>query len=166
MRLLIVWHSRTGASQQLAFFAASGAQHILNELGLNSVCSVQSLSAEAVQAQDLLQASAYLFFAPENLGSLSGEMKAFFDRNYYDMLDQLNGRPYSAMISAGSSGSGAAQQLERICTGWRLSLVQPIQIINFDAQTPQQITAPKILSPQARAQAQEIGGLLAAHLSL
>lgn len=166
MRLLIVWHSRTGASQQLAFFAAKGAQHVLNELGLNATCTVQSLPAETVCAKDLLQANAYLFFAPENLGSLSGEMKACFDRHYYEVLDQLNGRPYSAIISAGSSGSGAAQQLERICTGWRLRLVQPIQIINFNAQSSQQITAPKTLSKQAITQAHEIGGLLAAHLCL
>ncbi|MEZ2721391.1 flavodoxin family protein [Paenalcaligenes hominis] len=166
MRLLIVWHSRTSASQQLAFFAAEGAKEVLDELQLRSRCSIICLPADQVQAYDLLNASAYLFCAPENLGSLSGEMKAFFDRNYYAVLDQLNGRPYSAMISAGSSGTGAAKQLESICTGWRLQRIYPTAIVLFDAQSPAAILAPKTLSPQAIAQAKELGGLLAAQLSL
>lgn len=166
MRLLIVWHSRTHASQQLAFFAAEGAKAVLDELQLQSRCSVTCVSADQVQACDLLSASAYLFCAPENLGSLSGEMKAFFDRNYYAVLDQLNGRPYGAIISAGSSGTGAAQQLESICTGWRLQRIYPTAIVLFDAQLPADILAPKTLSPQAMAQAKELGGLLAAQLSL
>lgn len=166
MQLLIVWHSRTDASQQLAFFAAEGAQRVLDELELNSRCSIHCLPATAVSASDLLNAAAYLFCAPENLGSLSGEMKAFFDINYYAVLDQLNGRPYSALISAGSAGHGAAQQLEKICTGWRLNLVHPISIFNFGAQTPEQIAAQKTLTLEMIQQAQEIGGLLAAHIAL
>nr|WP_167660153.1 NAD(P)H-dependent oxidoreductase [Paenalcaligenes hominis] len=166
VRLLIVWHSRTRASEQLAFFAAQGAQEVLEELQLLSRCHVICKPATQTHADDLLQAAGYLFCAPENLGSLSGEMKAFFDRNYYAVLDQLNGRPYSAMISAGSAGTGAAQQLESICTGWRLQRIYPTAIVLFDAQLPADILAPKTLSPQAIAQAKELGGLLAAQLSL
>ncbi len=166
MQLLIVWHSRTEASQQLAFFAAQGAQNVIDELGLTLNCSIRCLSVTEVNTTDLLQAAAYLFCAPENLGSLSGEMKAFFDTHYYAALDQLNGRPYSALISAGSSGHGAAQQIKTICTGWRLHLAHPITIVNFGAQTPEEIAAPKSLTAAMIQQAQEIGGLLAAHLAL
>lgn len=166
VQLLIVWHSRTEASQQLAFFAAQGAQDVIEKLGLKASCSVHCLPAMAVTTTDLLQAAAYLFCAPENLGSLSGEIKAFFDVHYYAVLEQLNGRPYSALISAGSAGHGAAQQIETICTGWRLQLVHPITIFNFGAQTPAEIAAPKSLTFTMTQQAKEIGGLLAAHLAL
>lgn len=166
MQLLIVWHSRTRASQQAAFFAAQGARHTLIQMDSQQRITVCCMPALQVQAQDLLQAQAYLFCAPENLGSLSGEMKTFFDLNYYAVLEQLNGRPYSAIISAGSAGQGAAQQIERICTGWRLNLIHPITILNSRAQTPSAIAALKQLTPEQQQQSKQIGGLLAAHIAL
>jgi len=67
-----------------------------------------------------------VFASPENLAAMSGQMKDFFDRTYYAALDQLNGRPYAVMICAGSDGRNAAQQIERIATGWRLrAIAQP-----------------------------------------
>src|SRR3546814_20806632 len=70
-------------------------------------------------------------------------MKEFFDRNYYPVLDRLNGRPYALMIAAGSDGSAAARQAERICTGWRLRQLAPTLIVNTPVQTTQQILTPK-----------------------
>lgn len=164
--LLIVWHSRTTTSQQAAFFAAQSAQETLHSMEASSQVRVLCLPVEQVQTATLLNSAAYLFCAPENLGSLSGEMKTFFDQNYYPALDQLNGRPYGLIISAGSDGTGAARQTERICTGWRLSAVAPTLIINTDAQSPEQILAPKTLNTQQIEAAKEMGGLLAAHLAL
>ena len=158
MQLLIVWHSRTRASQQAAFFAAQGARDTLIQMDSQQRITVCCMPALQVQAQDLLQAQAYLFCAPE--------MKTFFDLNYYAVLEQLNGRPYSAIISAGSAGQGAAQQIERICTGWRLNLVHPITILNSRAQTPSAIAALKQLTPEQQQQSKQIGGLLAAHIAL
>jgi len=65
-----------------------------------------------------------VFASPENLAAMSGQMKDFFDRTYYAALDQLNGRPYAVMICAGSDGRNAAQQIERIATGWRLKAIR------------------------------------------
>ena len=47
----------------------------------------------------------------------------FFDRTYYAALDRIAGRPYAALICAGSDGQNAARQVECICTGWRLRLL-------------------------------------------
>ena len=165
-QLLIVWHSRTGAARQLAEQAEEGALQVLTELAEQAQVRIKRLPADQVQAQDLLASQAYLFCAPENLGSLSGAMKDCLDRNYYPVLDQLNGRPYTALISAGSDGQGALRQLERICTGWRLELAAPTRIFNFDAQTPDAIQAPKTLSEEQITQAREAGGHLAALLCL
>ena len=164
--LLIVWHSRTTASQQLAAAAAQSAQDVLKEMECQHQIQISCKHAEEVDASMLLTADAYLFCAPENLGSLSGEMKAFFDRNYYAAIDQINGRPYGIIISAGSDGQGAATQTERICTGWRLQLIRPALIVNVDAQTAKEILAPKTLSPVQIESAKELGALLAAHLAL
>ncbi|NYT65224.1 flavodoxin family protein [Alcaligenaceae bacterium] len=162
--LLMVWHSRTGAAQQMIQAAMLGAQDVAQQLNSNNGLEIILKAAKDTLTNDLLQADGYVFCAPENLAALSGQMKEFFDRNYYAVLDQLNGRPYALMISAGSDGSGAARQAERICTGWRLERVAPTLIVNTDAQTPIAILAPKTLSAKNLADCTEIGGLLAALL--
>jgi len=48
---------------------------------------------------------------------MAGLMSYFFDRTYYPALDQINGRPYATLISAGSDGHNAARQVQRIATG-------------------------------------------------
>lgn len=164
--LLIVWHSRTTASKQLALSAAQAAKDVLEEMECAHQVQVLCKPAEEVESSLLLEADAYLFCAPENLGSLSGEMKAFFDKNYYAVIDQINGRPYGLIVSAGSDGQGAVKQTERICTGWRLQLMMPAIIVNVAAQTAEEILATKRLTPEQTEPAKELGGLLAAHLAL
>ncbi|ADP14859.1 flavodoxin/nitric oxide synthase [Achromobacter xylosoxidans A8] len=165
-QLLIVWHSRTGAAQQMADAAARGARAAAAQLEQATDLNVVLQRAADTQAEALLASQAYLFCAPENLGSLSGEMKEFFDRNYYAVLDRIQGLPYACAISAGSDGAGAARQVERICTGWRLSALAPPLIVNMGAQTAQQILAPKTVAGADLARCEELGGLLAATLLL
>ncbi len=162
--LAIIWHSRTGAARQLAQAMAEGAREAARQM--QTPLRICELPAEQATLEEVLQADGLLFCAPENLASLSGEMKAFFDRHYYPVGDALAGRPYGIAISAGTDGAGAARQTERICTGWRLRLCAAPLIVRNGAQTPQAILAPKTLDGAARAQAQELGGLLAATLLL
>ncbi|MDF2859924.1 MAG: flavodoxin [Achromobacter mucicolens] len=159
--LLIVWHSRTGAAQQMARAAARGAAEAAATLEQPDDLRVTLMRAQDAGDDALLASHGFLFCAPENLASLSGEMKEFFDRNYYAVLDRLQGLPYAAMISAGSDGAGAARQVERICTGWRLTPVAPAVIVNLGAQTAAQILAPKTVPPADLARCEELGGLLA-----
>lgn len=163
-QLLIVWHSRTGAARQMAEAAVRGAQAAAAELDLADALCVKLLRASDVEADALLASHGYLFCAPENLASLSGEMKEFFDRNYYAVLDRIQGLPYACAISAGSDGTGAARQVERICTGWRLSAVAPALIVNLGAQTPEQIMAEKTVPAAELSRCDALGGLLAATL--
>ncbi len=162
--LLIVWHSRTGAAQQLAQAGAQGAHAVVRELNADRALKIKLSAADDTDVDDLLAADAYLFCAPENLGSASGAMKEFFDRCYYGVLDQLNGRPYALAIAAGSDGQGAVKQIERICTGWRLRAAAPPYIAHTDAQTPEAILAAKTLTAAQRDAAQTLGGTLAALL--
>ncbi|WP_233235515.1 flavodoxin family protein [Bordetella sp. LUAb4] len=184
-RLLIVWHSRSGAAQAMAQAAAAGARDVAawaaegahgdevpnpddtaGGAKATPALDVTVLPAGEVQAEDLLQSDGYLFCAPENLGTLSGAMKEFFDRCYYGVLDAdgvspISGRPYGLMISAGTDGSGAARQAERICTGWRLRLAAAPLIARNGAQSPAQILAPKTVAPDVLHDCKELGGLLA-----
>ncbi|MYZ43132.1 flavodoxin family protein [Schauerella aestuarii] len=165
-RLLIVWHSRTGAAEQMAQALAEGAAATLAEMAAADQVAVARQPATLASADDLLHADGYLFCAPENLATVSGEMKAFFDRCYYPVLDRLAGRPYALAVSAGSDGSGAARQMARICAGWRLQAVGDPLIVNLGAQTPAQILAPKKIGTLARTECMNLGGLMAATLAL
>lgn len=164
-KILIVWHSRTGAARQLAQAALEGAREIIRELNADGQLEIIMRDAHEANDNDLLQAGAYLFCVPENLGSLSGAMKEFFDRNYYSVLDRISGRPYGLAIAAGSDGAGAVRQAQRICTGWRLREVAPALIVNTDAQTPEAILAEKTLTPEQLEPARTLGGTLAALLA-
>ncbi|HYG46002.1 MAG TPA: NAD(P)H-dependent oxidoreductase [Bordetella sp.] len=162
--LLIVWHSRTGAARQMARALVRGARQVAIALEQADHLQVTLRRARMVEPADLLAADGYLFCAPENLASLSGEMKECFDRCYYGVLDRIAGRPYALAISAGSDGAGAARQAERICTGWRLRAAAPALIERNGAQTPEAILASKTVPADALQRCEELGGLLAATL--
>lgn len=157
--LLIVYHSLTGGTQQMAQAARAGA-------AAQGSVTVRLLHASAANAADVLAADGYLFATPENLAALSGQLKDFFDRTYYAALEQLNGRPYASLICAGSDGSNAARQLARIATGWRLKAVAEPLIVCTHAQTPEAILAPKQLSDGDLARCHALGEALAAGLAL
>ncbi len=158
-RLLIVWYSFTGGSRQLAEAARNGAL----EAG---EIDVRYVKAEEAQAEDLLAADGYIFACPENLAAIAGVMKAFFDRTYYEVLGHIEGRPYAAMICAGSDGTNAQAQLERIATGWRLKRVADTRIVNVGAQTKEEILAGKVIGAVELAEARELGATLAAGLEM
>lgn len=154
-RLLILWHSRTGASEALARAAAEGAG-----------TAAWLVGAGTAEPGMLLAADGYIFVCPENLGSMSGLMKEAFDRAYYPLLGKVEGRPYATLIAAGSDGEGAQRQIDRIATGWRLRRVAPPVIVNLAAQTPEAINAPKTVPEAALVQARETGAALAEGLRL
>lgn len=161
--LLILWHSRTHTAKLLAESAYQGALWAQKEIrGKTKVNLVYAPNADLEQ---LLNASSYLFCAPENLGGLSGAMKEFFDLFYYALLGKIEGRPYSALVAAGSDGEGALRQLRRICTGWRLNEKVPSHIITTQSDTPERILSNKVLTTEQKALAWETGATLSALMS-
>ena len=156
-KLLIIYHSRTGGTRQMAEAAADAAGAETDTL---------LKRAEDTGPQDLLGADGYLFAAPENLAALSGAMKEFFDRCYYPVLGKIEGRPYGLMICAGSDGENAAKQAARIATGWRLKQVQPPLIICTHAQTEAEILAEKTIPDADLAKCRELGAALGAGIEM
>src|ERR1700678_51561 len=157
--LLIVYHSRTGGTLQMAHAAAAGAR-------VEPGVAVSLLRAAEAHAEDVLAADGYVFATPENLAAMSGQMKDFFDRTYYAALDRLNGRPYGTLICAGSDGTQAAAQIDRIATGWRLRAIAPPIIVCTHAQTPESICRPKTIAAEELARCEELGATLAAGIAL
>lgn len=153
--LLVIWHSRTGASEALARNVAAGAA-VMGRL----------LRASVVLPEDILAASAYVFVCPENLATMSGEMKEMFDRCYYPVLGQIEGRAYATIIAAGTDGEGAQRQVDRIATGWRLRRVSDPWIVKTHAQTREEIESPKVLANTELKTARDLGITLAEALKL
>ena len=156
--LLIVYHTLTGGSQQMAEAAQRGAAA--------EDVDVRVVAAKDATAEHVLGADAYIFATPENLAALAGVMKDFFDRTYYPVLDRINGRPYATLVCAGSDGHNAVRQIDRICTGWRLKRVADPLIVCTHAQTPDRILAPKTISPEDLRRCEELGATIAAGLAL
>jgi multimeric flavodoxin WrbA len=157
--LLIIYHSMTGGTLQMAQAAAAGARA---EPGV----AVSLLRAAEARAEDVLAADGYIFATPENLAGMSGMMKDFFDRTYYAALEQINGRAFATLICAGSDGRGAAQQIERIAAGWRLKQIADPYIVCTHAQTPEEILKPKTIDAACLARCHELGRTIASGLAL
>jgi multimeric flavodoxin WrbA len=157
--LLIVYHSMTGGTLQMAQAAARGAQ-------AEPAIRVVLRPAVDAQAGDALEADGFIFASPENLAAMSGQMKDFFDRTYYPVLDQLNGRPYAILICAGSDGRSAAQQIQRIATGWRLTAMAAPLIVCTHATSAEEILKAKQIRGSELKACEELGATLASGMAL
>ena len=157
--LLLVYHSWTGATEQMIRAVARGA-------ACEPDLTVRLLHAPDAGPDDVLGADGYVFATPENLAAISGLMKDFFDRSYYGALDRINGRPYASLICAGSDGSNAARQIARIATGWRLREIAPPLIVRTHAQTTEAILAAKTVQAADLEKGEELGAAFATGLSM
>jgi NAD(P)H-dependent FMN reductase len=157
--LLIIYHTLTGGTWQMAEAAASGAM-------LEAGVTVRLMKAADAGPEHVLAADGYLFATPENLAAMAGLMKDFFDRTYYPALDRIAGRPYGTLICAGSDGENAARQIARIATGWRLKQVAEPIIVCTHAQTPEAILAPKLIGEADLARCREMGTMMAVGLAM
>jgi len=157
--LLIIYHSMTGGTRQMAHAAAAGARA---EPGV----AVSLLRADEARAKDVLEADGYIFATPENLAAMSGIMKDFFDRIYYAAFDRINGRAFVTLICAGSDGRNAAQQIDRIAAGWRLKRIADPYIVCTHAQTPEEILKSKKIDGAALRRCEELGRTMASGLAL
>jgi multimeric flavodoxin WrbA len=112
--VLIVYHSQSGASAQLAqacFTAAASVEEV----------QVRVLRAWDAGSADLLSADGLVLVGAENSGSLSGGIKDFLDRTFYPVGEAERVIPYALLLSAGNDGRGAREQARRILSGYPLS---------------------------------------------
>jgi len=141
-KILIIYHSQTGRTRQMAQAVAAGAKSIENtEVILKK-------AGEATLA-DLLACSGLAIGTPENFGYMSGMVKDFFDRTYNGAQDKVFRKPYVVFISAGNDGTGALRAIERIALGYKLKNVF----------TP--VLAQGEITPEILEKCHELGGTLA-----
>lgn len=159
-RILLVYHSDTGGTLQMVRAAQAGAYAAEPSVALRVVHAAEA------QVSEMLDADGYVFATPENLAAMSGVLKQFFDRTYYPLLERIQARPYLILVCAGSDGTNAVRQIERIATGWRLKAIAPALIVHTHAQTPEQIAAPKLIAAADLDECGQLGATLASGLAL
>ncbi len=110
--LLIIYHTQSGNTEQLARAVLAGAQQEAEAVETRLKRAFDS------ELDDLLWCDAVLFGTPENFGYMSGALKDFFDRTYYPAEPHELNRPYAVFVSAGNDGSGAVRECDRILLGY------------------------------------------------
>jgi multimeric flavodoxin WrbA len=128
--LLIVSHSQSGSTSLMADAVVQGAA----DEDVDGV-DVRHKSALDATSEDLLWCDAFILGTPENFGYMSGAMKYFLDRVFYDCEGKMDGRAFALFVRAGNDGSGAIGSMRRILKGLAVKEVQePVLIAGeFDA---------------------------------
>lgn len=146
-RLLIVYHTQSGNTGQLAEAVLRGAR---TDDAVHAVLQ----RAFDTEAEHLLAADGLLIGTPENFGYMSGAVKDLLDRVYYPLEHDLVGKPYALFVSAGNDGTNAVREIDRIVRGLQLRKVAE-PVIAVGEVTPEHI-----------ARCEELGQTLAAGLEL
>jgi multimeric flavodoxin WrbA len=125
--LLVVFHSRSGGTEALANAAIAGAtSDDIDEV------EVRVCRAFTAAAADVRWCDGILLGTPENFGYMSGAIKDFFERTYYDLLEETPGLPYTLFVKGGHDGEGAVRSIEKIATGLGWRAVLPAVVIVGD----------------------------------
>jgi NAD(P)H-dependent FMN reductase len=123
-KLLIIFHSKSGKNLSMAEAVYRGASHPDVDV------EIRFLKVSDANDQDLLWADGILFGSPENFGYMSGALKDFFDRTFYEVEGKVDAKPYAIFIGTGNDGQGALASIRRICIGYKFKEVQePILIL-------------------------------------
>lgn len=118
-QLLIVAHIPSDNTRALRDAVVRGAGHE----DIDGV-AVRALTPFEAGPDDVRAADAIVLGTTENLGYMSGALKDFFDRTYYEVLEEKQGLPYGLYIRAGHDGTGTRRGVETIITGLRWRAVQ------------------------------------------
>ena len=111
------------------------------------------LKANDAGPEDLLWADAMAIGTPENFGYMSGMIKDFLERTFYEVEGKLNPLPYALFICAGDDGSGAVRSIERIANGYPFKKVQEPIICQGDVEA-------------SKAKCKDLGLMLAAGIQM
>ena len=145
--LLILANTPSENTRALASATLQGCRHP----DIESVEAIHIPPLDA-NADDVLKADGIILGTTENFGYMSGELKVFFDRTYYAVLEQKQGTPYALYVRAGLDGTGTISAVQRIITGLRWkSICEPV-LLHGKYQT------------EFKTQCESLGALMAASL--
>ncbi len=128
-KLLIVAHDPSPNTRKLAEAVLRGARH-------EDIENVEAEHIRPLEAgpDDVHAADGIILGTTENLGYMSGALKDFFDRTYYQVIEEKQGLPCAVYIRAALDGTGTHRAIESILTGLSWKLVQDIRIFHGEWQ--------------------------------
>ena len=146
-RLLVVFHSRSGGTAAMKDAVVEGATD-------DAIKGVHVVVQRAFDTDpdDVRACNAIILGTPENFGYMSGAIKDFFERIYYELLDETPGLPYALFVKASTDGDGAVRSVERIVAGLKWKAVVPAYVVVGD------------LRPEHLDDCRELGATIAAGL--
>ncbi len=119
MKLLIVANTPSPNTRTLHQATTAGARE-----AAGAVIEIISRTPLEANSNDVLACSGIIIGTTENFGYMSGLIKDFFERIYYDCLEETQALPFALYVKAGKDGQGALTGVQRITTGLKWKLVQ------------------------------------------
>ena len=102
-KILVVYDSKTGNTEKMAFAVAEGAKQIK---GVKVI--VKKVNKASIE--DLLKSDGIIMGSPTYYGQMSSELKAFIDKSV-KIHGKLKGKVGAAFTSSGGTASGAETTL-------------------------------------------------------
>ena len=109
-QLLIIYHSHTGNTEEMAQAVSEGA--------VSSGATVVLKKVAEVTDSDLINCNAVVFGTPTNFGYMAGVMKEFFDRIWLTIGDKPANKPYCAFTSKGGGEKHALDSIDDVCNSF------------------------------------------------
>jgi multimeric flavodoxin WrbA len=126
-KLTIIANTPSINTKLLLNQTALGAKSIQSDL-----IDVQHYEAFKADHNCVLNSSGIIIGTTENLGYMSGMIKDFFDRIYYECLEKTEGLPYAIYIRAGHDGTSTDINIKKIITGLKWKQIQKPVILKGD----------------------------------
>lgn len=115
-KLLIIYHSQTGSTEEMAQEVAKGARSVARA----QVTLKRALDATA---DDLLACDAVAFGSPTNFGYMAGALKDFFDRTLVACRGKVKDKPYATFGSMALGRRDGIESIERLADAFELKKV-------------------------------------------
>jgi multimeric flavodoxin WrbA len=141
-KVLIVYHSQTGNTEEMARAVAEGARSVAGT-------DVVLKRAFDANADDLIGCDAVAFGTSTNFAYISGGLKDFFDRSLIQCQDKTTDTPYCTFTSSGMGKRKALDILDGICSAFKLK------------KADEGIMAPGKATPEILAELRQMGKKLA-----
>jgi len=141
-KVLIVYHSQTGNTEEMARAVAEGARLVAGT-------DVVLKRAFDANADDLIGCDAVAFGTSTNFAYISGGLKDFFDRSLIQCQDKTTDTPYCTFTSSGMGKRKALDILDGICSAFKLK------------KADEGIMAPGKATPEILAELRQMGKKLA-----
>ena len=128
--LLVVCNTPTENTQSLFESVVRGTAN-------KEITDIRVLAKQPLETtvDDVLQADGVIIGTTEHFGSMSGQIKDFFERIYYPCLEVKQGLPVAVYIKAALDGTGTQLGVEKILAGLRWKLVQPTLMLHGPYKT-------------------------------